>query len=283
LRILKKQLLILALLVAIALTPAIRPAAAAPHVQSANWLAPVFTGTDPYYDTTVIAYEAGSTANILVRVHNDYATSSDIKIKVLMDWMTSNVTTDEVTVEGGDYYTFTVAVPIASTSDASNLYLHSYTIYIVYTTNTDPPSIIDAVYTTGDNFAVYSADQADIKGITRQLDAIGFYSGMYVTAGARDLLLKAGYEKSLGAQTYENGEFATSLTHYKNALNYTQTGISNDITKMTLIEDTVVGLLDSMKGSTAMMGYGSVLFGIGFLFIGIGVIIYSIRKPRAPA
>lgn len=280
----KKQLLILALLVAIALTPMIKPAAAAPHVQSVQWLAPLFSGYDSYFDTTVLAYEAGSTANMLVRVHNDYATaSSDMKIKVFMDWMTSNVTTDEVTVEGGGYYTFTVAVPIAATSDASNLYLHSYVVYYVYTTSADPPSIIDAVYSTGDNFAVYSADQADIKDTTRQLDAMGGYGYIYVTATARDLLIKAGTEKSLGAQTYENGEFATSLTHYKNALNYTQTGISTDITKMTLIEDTVIGVLDSMKGSMSMMGYGSLLFGIGFLFIGIGVIIYSLRKPRSPA
>lgn len=279
----KKQLLILALLAAIALTPAIRPALAAPHVQSVQWLAPVFTGTDSYYDTNVIAYEAETTANMLVRVHNDYTTSSDIEIRVLMDWMTTNVTTDEVTVEGGKFYTFTVAVPIASTTVASNLYLHSYIIYYVYTTNTDPPAIIDAVYTTGDNFAVYSGDQAKITDIKHQLNAMGHYSSIYVTAAARDLLIKAGTEESLGAQTYENGKFADSLSHYQNALNYTQTGISSDITKMTMIEDSVAGLLDSMKGSMSMMGYGSLLFGIGFLFIGIGVIIYSIRKPRAPA
>jgi hypothetical protein len=252
-------------------------------VQSVQWLAPLFSGFDSYYGTTVLAYEAGATANVLVRVHNDYATSSDIKIKILMDWMTSNVTTDDVTVEGGDFYTFTVAVGIASTTDASNLYLHSYTIYYVYTTNTDPPSIIDLVYTTGDNFAVYSPDQADVTDITRQLNAMGSYSGIYVTAAARELLLNAGTERSLGAQAYENGEFATSLTHYQNALNDTQTGISTDIAKMTLYEDTIAGLLDSMKGSMSMMGYGSLLFGIGFLFIGIGVIIYSIRKPRASA
>ncbi len=279
----KKQLLILALLAAIALAPAIRSAAALPHVQSVQWLAPLYRGYDSYYGTNVLAYEAGSTAKMLIRVHNDYATSSDMKVKVFLDWMTSNVTSGEVTVEGGDYHTFTVEVPIASTSEASNLYLHSYTVYWVYTTNTDPPSIIDGVSTTGDNFAVYSGDQADITDITRELDAMGGYYSLYVTAQARDLLMKAGTEENLGAHEYENGEFDDSLLHYQAALNYTETGISSDITKMTLIEDTVVGLLDSMKGSTSMMGYGALLFGIGFLFIGIGVIIYSIRKPRASA
>jgi hypothetical protein len=282
--ILRKQLLILALLAAIALAPVIKPVAAVPHiVTTPKWLTPTFSGTDSYHDTTVIAYEAGTTAKLLIRVYNDYATSSEIQIRVFMDWMTANVTSEEVTVAGGKYHTFEISIPIASVSEASNVYLHSYTIYFEYTTNTDPPVIIESVYSTGSNFAVYSADQADIVEITRQLDAMGFYSGIYVTAAARELLLKAGTEESLGAQTYDRGEFASSLTHYTNALNYTQTGISTDITKMTVIEDTVIGVLDSMKGSMSMMGYGSLLFGIGFLFIGIGVIIYSIRRPRPSA
>jgi hypothetical protein len=281
--ILRKQLLILALLAAIALAPVIKPVAAVPHIVSTKWLTPVFSGTDAYHDTSVIAYEAGTTAKLLIRVYNDYTTSSEIQIRVFMDWMTANVTSEEVTVAGGKYYNFEISIPIAAVTEASNVYLHGYIIYFEYTTNTDPPVILESIYSTGNNFVVYSADQADIVDVTRQLDAMGFYSSMYVTAAARDLLIKAGTEESLGNQMYDRGEFASSLEHYQNALNYTQTGISMDITKMTLIEDTVIGVLDSMKGSMSMMGYGSLLFGIGFLFIGIGVIIYSIRKPRSSA
>jgi len=281
---LRKQLLILALLAAIALAPVIKPVAAAPHVETApRWLTPTFSGTDSYYDTAVVAYEADTIAKLLIRVHNDYATSSEIQIRVFMDWMTANVTSEEVTVAGGKYYNFEMSIPIAAVTEASNVYLHSYIIYFEYTTNTDPPMIIESIYSTGNNFAVYSEDQADIVDITRELDAMGFYSSMYVTAAARDLLMKAGTEESLGNQMYDRGKFDSSLEHYQNALNYTKTGISMDITKMTLIEDTVLGVMDSMKGSMSMMGYGSLLFGIGFLFIGIGVIIYSIRKPRSSA
>lgn len=281
--VLKKQLLILALLAAIALAPVIKPVAAAPHLQSTRWLAPLFSGTDPYYDASVVAYEAGSTAKLLIRVHNDYAVSSEIKVRVLMDWMTANVTSEEVTVDGGEYYTFELSVSVPATSEASNLYLHSYVIYYEYTTNTDPPVIIDVQDGGGDNFAVYSSDQADITDVKRQLDAIDGYSSIYVTASARDLLIKARTEESLGETMYDKGDFASSLTNYNNALNYTLTGISTDIAKMTLIEDSVLGVMDSMKNSMSMMGYGSLLFGIGFLFIGIGAIIYAIRRPRAPA
>jgi hypothetical protein len=283
--ILKKQLLILALLAAIALAPAITPVAAAPHAVSAQWLSPVFSGTDAYFDTTVIAYKAESTAKMLIRVYNDYATaSSDMKVKVWMDWAASNVTSEEVTVEAGQYHTFEMSISIPATSVASNLYLHGYVIYYVYTTNSDPPSIIDVVYTSGNNFAVYSAYQTEIVDIKRELDAMGGYGGyLYLTANARELLINANVEKSIGAQMYDKGEFESSLTNYQNALNYTKTGISTDIEKMTLIEDTLLGVMDSMKGSMSMIGYGSLLFGIGFLFIGIGVIIYSIRKPRSPA
>jgi hypothetical protein len=200
-----------------------------------------------------------------------------------MDWMTANVTSEEVTVEGDKYYTFELSIPIGAVTEASNVYLHSYVIYFEYTTDTDPPVIMESVYGTGSNFAVFSADQADIVDLTRQLDAMGVYSGIYVTAAARELLLEAGTEESLGAQMYDRGDFASSLTHYTNALNHTQTGISIDITKITLIEDTIVGVMDSLKGSVSMMGYGSVLFGIGFLFIGIGVIIYAVRRPRPQA
>lgn len=265
---------------AVALTSAIKPAAAVPHVQSTQWLSPVFSGYDPYFDTSVVAYKESSTAKMLVRVHNDYATaSSRMRIMVLMDWMTANVTSGEVVVEARDYYTFELSILIPTTSEASNVYLHSYVIYYEYTTSGDPPAIIDGVYDTSDNFAVYSASQADIVDIKRELNAIGYYSGIYVTAKARELLISAGTEESLGSQMYDNGNFASSLTHYQNALNYTQTGISLDIEKVTLIEDTVLSLMDNMK----MIGYGALLFGIGFLFIGIGVIIYAIRKPRMPA
>jgi len=280
---LKKQLLILALLAAIALAPAIRPVAAVPHLQTTRWLAPLFSGTDSYYDTSVVAYEAGSTAKMLIRVHNDYAVASEIKVSVLMDWMTANMTSEEITVEGGQYYTFELSIPVPATTEASNLYLHSYVIFYEYTTNTDPPVIIDVQDGGGDNFAVYSADQADIADFKRQLDAIDGYSGIYVTASARQLLINARTEESLGEQMYDKGDFASSKTNYNNALNYTLTGISTDIAKMTLIEDSVLGVMDSLKGSMSMMGYGSLLFGIGFLFIGIGVIIYAIRKPRSPA
>jgi hypothetical protein len=280
---LRKQLLILGLLAAIALAPVIKPVVAVPHTVSTKWLTPAFSGVDDYHDTSVVAYETGTTAKLQIRVYNDYATSSEIQIRVFMDWMTTNVTSEEVTVAGGKYYVFELSIPIASLSEASNVYLHSYTIYFEYTTNTDPAVIIENVAASGSNFAVYSAEQADIVDIRRQLDAMGFYSSIYVTAGARELLLKAGTEESLGAQTYDRGEFASSLTHYQNAWNYTETGITMDITKMTLIEDTVIGVMDSMKNSMAMMGYGSLLFGIGFLFIGIGVIIYSLRKPRSSA
>ena len=138
----RKQLLILALLAAIALTPVIKSASAAPHVQSTKWLMPVFSGTDPYHDVPVVAYEAGSTAKLQVRVHNDYTVSSEIKIRVLIDWMTANVSSEEVTVEGGKYYTFELSIPVPTTSVASNTYLHSYLIYYEYTTNTTPAVII---------------------------------------------------------------------------------------------------------------------------------------------
>jgi hypothetical protein len=280
---LRKQLLILALLAAIALAPVIRPVAAVPHVQSIQWLSPVFSGFDDYYDTNVLAYEAGSTAKLLVRVHNDFATSSEIQIRVFMDWMTENVTSEEVDVDGNDFHVFEMSILIAATSVASNVYLHSYTIYFEYTTDTDPPVIIEGVYTTASNFAVYSGEQADIVDLTRELDAIGFYSSMYVTAEARKLLLDARTESSLGDVMYDKGEFVSSLSHYTNALNYTKTGIQADIAKATLFEDSIYGVIESMKNSMSMMGYGSLLFGIGFLFIGIGVIIYSIRKPRSSA
>ena len=273
---LKKKLLILTLLATFALVPVIRPASAG--VEWWRWVSPVYEGHDDYLDANVVAYSGGSTAKILINIYNHLGVDAEWQVMVHMSWATSNVSSDEVDIAAGKYHAFELSIPIPATTTASNLYPHSYKIFYEYNYGS---TINDVLAYSASNFAVYDADQAQIVDLRRELNAYPFYSPLM--SKPKELFVKAGLEESIASLMYQKGDFASSKTHYQNALNYTSPAVSVDVEKTGSFEDSLLGVMDSLKNQMSLLGYGALMFGIGFMLIGIGVIIYAIRKPRAPA
>ena len=276
----RKKLLILTLLVAFAFASIARPASAS--VEWARWISPLYRGSDNYLGTTVIAYSAGSTAKLLVNIHNGYGDDiTRARVTVHMSWAADNETwSDDADINDGEYHIYELSIRIPAIATASNLYTHSYTIYFKHVEGVTIKS--EKLFDSGSNIAVYDADQTEIVDVRRELDAYPSHYTYYITtAKAKELMVKAGLEESLGVQTYEKGDFAGSKTHYQNALNYTSTAISADVERSLVFEDSQLGYTDALKNNIPIAAYGALMFGFGFVLIGIGVIIYAFRKPKS--
>jgi len=283
----KKVLLICAMLAALTLAATLRPVYA-PYIERWDWVTPVFEGTDDYFGTSVIAYKAGTTATLMVKLFNDLSSKAPFKVKVHMSWATENVTSTEKEIQPGQWYTFQVAISIPDTTVASNLVLHSFRIYVEYV-------VSSVVYwitpiPSGSNFAVYSADQADYQNLKKEYDSWrdsyapgGLMAFFGMTAKAREMWTKAAVESYLGRESYRIASFSDAKTHYQTALNQTKEAISTDVDKSASFEDALVGLVDAGKNFLSMQGYAYIIFSIGFLFMGIGAMIYLIRRSRPPA
>src|SRR3990170_8747879 len=127
----KKQLILVAFVVAIALTSTLVVIPARAGIDSRTWLGSIFDwGTDDYYGKAVYGYEEGSTATLWVKVKNDYTDSLSIPRKINIsevivgfDWNTNytNTLTTRVTlgIDEIRYFTVTFTVPYANTSATS--------------------------------------------------------------------------------------------------------------------------------------------------------------------
>lgn len=279
----RKALWICLMMAALALLPATKPVQAAPYVDQWYWVTPVYVGPDDYFGgTSVVAFKAGTTATLVVKVYSDLSSKAPFKVRVHMDWATTNQTSDEVEIQPNQWHTFQISISVPAT--ASNLVLHSYKILVEYVEGATVkwlPTI------SGSNFAVYSADQVDAQQLKQEYsDWRNSYTGGWwlfgMTANARELWAKGAVEKSLGDESYESGSFSDAKTHYGNALNYTVNAVSSDVEKTRMFEDALTGLLDAGKGFLSMQGYAYLIASIGFLFIGIGAMIYLIRRSGHP-
>ena len=260
-------------------------AKAAPYVSEYKWLGYCFRGYDyDYYNDDIVAYEEGSTATLMVQMYSDLADKAPFRVKLLMDWMSSNVTSDEVEIEGGTYHRFEITFEVPDVDEASNLYLHDYKIYYQYTVGTTVSTYKYTLPSGYYMFAVYSSDQVDMIDLKSELDTypdlttITTFPPIVWTAEGRELGFRAKVEENLGDRTYLQGDFASAKTHYVSALNLTKTAVSTDMEKTGGVEDSVIGILDSLKNQVAFQGYAWLLFGLGFILMSIGAIIYLVRK-----
>jgi hypothetical protein len=301
----EKVLLLCSVLMALAVVSAIQPAQAE-AVNRGSWIAPAYAGTDAFYGgVQIVAYKTGTTATLAVLITNTLfptATMSGAYMLVLMDWATTNATSGApVDIPANQFHLFEVSIPVPDTTTASNLYLHSFRVWIRYSHPVAGVSTMehweitaDPNMPTSNNFAVYSADQLDYQNLRRQVMALGntylalpagmiLGMGMGMTSDAKDSWAKAAVEAALGDISYLQGSFSDAKTHYDTALNHTQDAITSDVEKTASFEDSVIGFVDAGKSCLSMLGIAFPIFGVGFLLMGIGVVIYLIRRSKPPA
>jgi hypothetical protein len=276
-----------------------------------TWIKPVRIPTpDPFLGTVSVAYIAGSTWIVNVRVTNDATNGTDpmdarvYRIAVWFDWNRFYNTTVNVLIKNGDTYLFTVNGTMESTSIASNLFTHSYKVYVEYEiTYQSGGGTVTQKKTwgpsTGSNFAVLSQQQYDSVRASLNYDEFEDEVDGYVDdyAESFSLYVQAEREAEMGDTSYLEGEFSSALLHYNTALDL----LDQSWTKYTTIkaEDDSITLdkkqaeLDAMKANTtAILAHANAVatatvinavafafFGIGFIFFGIAAIFYA-RKPK---
>jgi len=286
----KRSILFLGCLVLVIMVPMLTTCPVQAWMASKNWVDPVYKGDDDFLDATVVAYEEGSTATLIVNVYNDLGETAYVTVKVKMDWEAGNVTSTERDYEIPEdmSYVFQVNIDVPTTATASNLVTHSYTIYIEYEDDAGVP-LIPTEEHTYDDFAVYSADQADAQTLRKELEAWReeYTTPIYMPSEAKELWIKATVEGNMADDAYEYGNFADAKTHYGNALNFTKEALTSEVEKTSSFEDALLSLVNSAGTYLSMQGWGFIVigvgFGIGFLLMGIGVVVYLVRKSRAPA
>jgi len=268
-----------------------------------NWIKPTYRGTDNFYGTSVVAYETGSEATLVVSVLNNLgggALANVSAVKVGFDWGINYTSTEcsedsPVQIQNLKSRVFTVTFTVPATTVASNMMTHTYTIYVEHVNSTTGPKGIVGTWTwtltSAPWFVVYSANQADAQLLLKEWTT---WNNAYTTplfglmpTEARKLWIQSSAEKSMGDTAYTNGDFTEAKTHYSNALNFTKEALTSEVDKSSSFEDSLLSLIDSAGSYLSMQGMGFIVigigFGIGFLLMGIGVVIYLVRKSGAPA
>lgn len=266
-------------------------------ISSHAWIGTAFSGNDDYYDASINAYKTGSPATLLVTVQNNRPAGSNISITrvyVGFDWGSTYNSTqagvnNTVLVENGLSRTFYINFTVPATSVASNLYLHSYTIFADYTYKnpSNTSEIISTRYQTGlyNDFAVYSADQADFQNIKSIVD--NYPTMSFESAQAQILWNLARNETSAGNRYYMAGNFALAKQSYSNALSDKNQAFSVEQSYLTTLQDlqiqrtqSEIRSLDAMTSFFNGLSTMWVLFGIGWVLLGIGYIIKHLRSKR---
>jgi len=317
--------LLLALMISMAL---ISPVLAAITVSSPLWLSPLFKGADTFYGAgDITAYKTGSTAKLALTVdRNDVARANISAVKVWFDWGV-NYTSTEVSEDSpvqlnsiNPKRVFNIEFTAPATTVASNLFKHSYKIYIEQVNSTTGPKKIVATYTsaTYSDFVVYSSDQADARDLNQKVDAYSEPTGGFTSAEAKVLWQKGIDEAGRGDTFYSVAEFANAKTSYQNAINlyesaYTaeesyaqdyrdsQTNYNNalasSLNAQAKLNETLANAALIEANATAVQAqaaqasvdaaltnaYAWLSFGIGWILIGAGVIVYGLRKLKPPA
>jgi hypothetical protein len=119
---------------------------------------------------------------------------------------------------------------------------------------------------SGDDFAVYSADQNSAMAVRQQLAAVG--TPGVNTAGSRRLLAESAMETQLGDQAYAAGNLDEAKEHYDQAFVYLTKALKND---------------KDPNFFKAAEPAGTLLLGIGMVLLAFGVILYVLRRPKGPS
>jgi len=294
------------------------------YISNLYWIEPFYRDYDPFYGTWVVGYKTGSTAELIVTTYNDwwgYPSINVTAVKVLFDWNINYTSTEcPYNMSYGEYHNFLINFTVPSTDVASNMFLHTYIIYVEFTYDTNKYYW----YTYGYNFAVYSLTQADAVDAYRELGARLSYIPTFYSSEAQMLLSKAQAEYYIGSQCYSRGDFTSAKTHFETGLSsfdqaftiesdyaktrddyylasqeaeiYYNSALANATMKQAeaamieaeaaLIEanatKTQADAAAILAQSSLNQSYAWILFGLGFVIIGIGVLVYAIKKPTIP-
>lgn len=300
----RKMLASVAVLLVLALASTVMVGPVQADIVSWSWLGSAYTGRDAFYGASynIYAYEAGSTATLVVTVENDYkvnASSVPINVslvQVRFDWGVNYNSTQcsrdsPVAMEEDEIRTFHISFTVPGTDIASNRYLHGYKIFIEHVNSTTTPMRVRGnmtkSYLEDPDFAVYSANQTEAQRLSQTLSGMPVPS--FNSTSARLLVYKAQNETSVGNENYRRGDFASAKTHYTTALSLYTSAYSAEETRGVKLEDLQVEKLEAEIGNTeawasmvSSLSTTSVLLGVATVLFGIGYIIKQLGTLKKP-
>lgn len=292
-------------------TPAIGAAVAAPF----RWLEPAYVGTDPSYPSstpTIVGYEENTYWNFTMSWTNTYGYVVNITaIRIYFSWGKnySNTFSTPLMVDKGETKTFTMYNMTPPVTETSELWPHSYAVYIHHVNSTvtpfaEVPTSPILFVNVDSGFAVLSEDHlsclelwAKLKGIfttpivlgegATQLDQMSAITTDITEAQV--LYQKAYMEFGLGKRILDSGVYGQARTHLQNADDLYGQALDAWDAKGTAAEDANLNYTKSetaynyaLASAANINAYGWLLFGLGWTFIGLGVIIYGLRRPKTP-
>ena len=283
--------------------------AAPPTLSTFAWVEPDYKGTDTSLsgDPEVIGYRENTNWTFTMSWTNDaYVHQINISaIRIYFSWgknYTHSFATP-VTVETYQTQSFTITDVTPNVTDASELWRHSYAVYIHHVNSTTAPmgeagsSPLYVHY--GSNFVILSSDHLTCLELWSRLNYALNYGPM-VTAGAslslvssdyiakvEVLMAKAEMEYGIGTGILNAGVYGQAKTHLQTAENLYNEALTTWDERGTAMEDADMNFTKSetaynyaLANAANVNAYGWLLFGLGWTFIGLGVIIYGLRRPK---
>jgi len=305
---LKSRTICVAFAVVMFLFCAVRSVSA--DVSSVNFIGAVYKGSDPFYGNSITAYTLGTNVTVAVSVYNNYYTyeSSTVNVSAVIIWFDwgTNYTSTDVSLDNPfpipPYQSYVFSLKFRLPSDASNLVLHSYMVYVEHVDRlTGSPKTIVGTWTyPGSGFAVYAADQADAQNSYSELLNLGVLqyrdSYYYVppianfpympifSSEARMLWTKARDEGYTGLTLYMRGDFGGAKSQFQTALDDVNQSLTAESEKGKEYEanfvDLMAGIGHAFNGVGDSVLILSIGIGIGAIMLGVGVLIYGVAKLR---
>jgi len=325
----RKTLVLSLLLLLIGFVPlsVIHPAKA--YISSSQWGAPTWTDTyDPFNNYVSVGYVSGSTWTLNLNVYNsEYNGSVYVNVKVVtvavwFDWNTWYNTSRSDVINAETNYVLTVTNTTAqSPTPATNLFTHSYRIYVIvqqmyqssggaaFKTVTWGPD-------SGSEFAVipqieYSAYLAENKYYNLYDSIPTSYLRSY--ADSFNLFEMAETNLETGLMYYGIGNFSSAISSFNTAysmlnqsfalytgqekqynaldLNQTKADLNLQLAQINQVNanasyytaqgDAAKTLANGQSSALMINSVGFLFFGLGFIVFGMAAVSYA-RKPKSP-
>jgi hypothetical protein len=199
---------------------------------------------------------------------------------------------------------FTIYNVTASIEEAPELWTHEYTIYIhhVNSTAANRVELAQMQPASGTNFVALSADHLACLNLWSRYSWMYWMDGPSMTAAqsypfmfstnitkVQVLFTRSMLEFMQGISVYQTGTFGAAKTHLQladslfNQALTTWDSIGSAMDNATLAyTNSQANHNNALADSTRLNGTGWLLFGLGWTFIGIGIIVYGMKKPKAP-
>lgn len=264
-----------------------------------SWTNYAFKGTDSFYDKVVVAYEAGSTAILVVSVRNDFGARINVSVVgISFDWQepeggwynsTEASKENPVALEHNETVYFTVNFTVPGI-DVAQTVPHDYTVYVEYVNATG--DLVERWNATRTDFepalpyfVVYSADQAN----SMQMDQIiaGIQAPTWNTTKAKLLWQRAMNESSTAGYYYDLGDFSQAVVHYGKALSLIDEAFTYEEIKGATLEDALTDNLKAqVKLAEAWANFANglsnmwTLIGVALVLLALGYILRGLAALR---